>query len=69
MPNDVVPVAGSVNHSAFQTSYARMNEEQQREVQEVAVDVLEDQRKRVLAPVDLRGSPTAQDGGSAQNAL
>ncbi len=42
----------------------------EREVQEVAVDVLEDERERLLAAGScLRGSPTAQAGGSAQNAL
>ena len=34
------------------------------------MDVLEDERERLLtADSVLRGSPTAQDGGSAQNAL
>ena len=46
------------------------HQEDQRDVQEVAVDVLHDEREEPLAADScFRGSPTAQAGGSAQNAL
>ena len=51
MPNDTAPVAGSVNQNAFHTSQARISENAEREEQQVAVDVLQDERKRVLAAV------------------
>ena len=64
-----LPVAGSVEPHRLPHVLREHEQEQQREVQEVAMDVLQDQRERVLAEVRLRGSPTAHDGGSAQNAL
>ena len=46
------------------------DQEDQRQVEEVAVDVLEDQRERALAAVASCAAPRrCSDGGSAQNAL
>ena len=53
MPNEVFLAAGSANHIAFQTSIERMTMKSEREIQEVAVHVLHDQRERALAEISL----------------
>ena len=57
MPNCSAPVAGSTNQSAFQTSPVEDREHGDRQKQHVAMEVLQDERKRVLAPVALARLP------------
>ena len=51
MPNETVPVAGSVNQRAFQTSRYRMNKTPSDRNSAVAMEILQDERKRVLTAV------------------
>ena len=48
---------------------AQDEQEEDGEVKKIAMDVLQDERKRLLTEYFFRGSPTAHEGGSAQNAL
>ena len=61
--------AGTGNHIALHTSDARRKRKNDGKVKEVTMNVLNDQRERLLTTIMVRGSPTAQDGGSAQKAL
>ena len=58
-----------IHQSALYTSAARKPEDDHREQQEVAMDVLQDQRERVFADIAVARLTTEQAGGSAQNAL
>ena len=53
MPNELLPVAGSTNQSAFPNVIRQDQNEQERQIEKIAMHVLHDERERTLAPVAL----------------